>query len=299
MKFPNQGINQFGMLGQTLRDMATSKNQVAEMMKGIYSANQSIKQFGMLGQTLRDMAMSKNQISEMMKSIHSANQGISKFGMLGQTLRDMATSKNQVAEMMKGIDAVANCKFNTLKHDVVIHEDNTISCTNKTFNLIELESDLRNIVEEVIDPNNINRRLDNLDKKLDGMKKDPLYKQILIAILIWFIIAFCIEPLIKHQLARYSPQNRNSMVRKITKSISSLNIEKDLLKDYRIVNTYVLEIRAKNKIKSKCLGKLYLGQVVRVVKKNKKWTLIELKDEASEVTIRGWVFTRYLNKISK
>ena len=262
-------------------------------------SNQSVHQFGLLGQTLRSMTIPKDQFAEMAKSIRAANQSFCQLGSLGQTLRSMTIPTNQLAEMAKSISAISAYTSDIPKDDIIINDDNTLSCANKTFNLNNVESDLRNIVEEIIDPQNINRRFDNLDKKLDSLKKDPLYKQILIAILVWIIITFCLEPLIKNQLAQYPAQNKNSVVKRIQKKISSSNIEKDLLKDYRIVKANVLDVRAKNTRKSKIRGKLYLGQLVYVVKKNKNWTLIESKDSEDSVVLKGWVFNRYLKKITQ
>jgi hypothetical protein len=293
----SQNFHQFDAFGNTLRSMASSAKQLADMTKGMRAASQSLHQFDTLGNTLRSMPSSAKQLADMKKGMRAANQSFYQFDALGNTLRSMALPLNQYVEMAKSINSISNSRYNVLKEDIVINDDNTLSCADKTFDLSDFESDIRNIVEEVIDPKNINRKLESLEKKIDSIKKDPLYKQILIAILVWIITTFCLEPIIKNQFAQYSAQNKNSIVKRIQKNVSSLNIEKELLKDYRIVSTNVLDVRAKNKRKSELRGRLYFGQFVYVVRKNRNWTLIESKDSEGNVVLRGWVFGRYLEKV--
>ena len=80
-------------------------------------------------------------------------------------------------------------------------------------------------------------------------------------------------------------------------NIDSKDVRDDLLEIYGYVSTGQLIIRQTNKVKSKALHTVEFGQVVRIVHKDRNWTLVEY--ESDEVTIQGWVFTRYISKFKK
>lgn len=80
-------------------------------------------------------------------------------------------------------------------------------------------------------------------------------------------------------------------------NIESKEVKDDILKTFYYVSTNKLVIRQRNRIKSKAIYTLEFGQVVKVLHKNRNWTLIEyIKDES---IIQGWVFTRYLSKFKR
>jgi len=44
---------------------------------------------------------------------------------------------------------------------------------------------------------------------------------------------------------------------------------------------------------------LEFGQIVKVLHKSRKWTLIEYENDEDEVIIQGWVFSRYVKKFKR
>ncbi|WP_462165201.1 SH3 domain-containing protein [Pseudoalteromonas xiamenensis] len=65
----------------------------------------------------------------------------------------------------------------------------------------------------------------------------------------------------------------------------------------RYVSASALNVRDAATVKSRVIGQLHFGDVVTVIKKEKNWCLIELKDNDSGTKISGWVFTRYLKTL--
>lgn len=86
-------------------------------------------------------------------------------------------------------------------------------------------------------------------------------------------------------------------------NILNVNVDSDeeknqILNKYRYVNTNELIIRKNKSVNSKPLYTLEFGQVVKLLYKNKNWTLIEYTDDENNI-IQGWVFTRYISRFKK
>lgn len=71
------------------------------------------------------------------------------------------------------------------------------------------------------------------------------------------------------------------------------------LMNHRIVVATILNVREKPTRKSKCLGKLEVGNTILLLKRNKSWSLISYYDKEEGEHIEGWVFSRYLVKFEK
>jgi len=88
----------------------------------------------------------------------------------------------------------------------------------------------------------------------------------------------------------------NSINDEVIKRVNQENVRKEIFNNYRIVFTEYLNVRSGQSIKTKIIAKLHLGQLVRIIRKERNWSLIEYTDEDCEICIRGWVFTRYLKR---
>ena len=88
-----------------------------------------------------------------------------------------------------------------------------------------------------------------------------------------------------------------TVVKKIEKISNELPVDIKLtIRQYRFVSVNVLNVRMKPSQQSQLIGKLYLGDIVTIVRKKKNWTLVEFIDVENEISITGWVFTRYIKK---
>lgn len=80
-------------------------------------------------------------------------------------------------------------------------------------------------------------------------------------------------------------------------NVESKDVRDEFMKIYGYVSTDKLIMRQTNKVKSRALYTLEFGQVVRIIHKDRNWSLVEY--ESDEDIIQGWVFTRYISKFKK
>ncbi len=90
--------------------------------------------------------------------------------------------------------------------------------------------------------------------------------------------------------------NQTILINQIKKEVNKADVNKDFYNTYRFVSSNSLNVWSKDTIKSRLIGKLYFGQLVRIVRKKRNWSLIEYKSSDGEVVIEGWVFTRYVKR---
>jgi uncharacterized protein YgiM (DUF1202 family) len=90
---------------------------------------------------------------------------------------------------------------------------------------------------------------------------------------------------------------KRMVVKEVSKTITSTFNEKSDIKSFRIVSTTSLNVRKSSSNKSDIVGVLFLGDVVEVIEKGRKWSLISWQDSESDALVRGWVFSRYLKAI--
>ena len=72
------------------------------------------------------------------------------------------------------------------------------------------------------------------------------------------------------------------------------------MSSYRFITINSLNVRTKPSIrKSKVIGQLHLGNIVEIIDKRKNWIKILYLDKKNDISIKGWVFTRYTRKFEK
>lgn len=72
----------------------------------------------------------------------------------------------------------------------------------------------------------------------------------------------------------------------------------DMLADQRYISAKVVAVRKNPRAKSPEIARLRFGSVVRVIKKEKAFTLVVWADKESGAEIQGWVNSRYLGKFN-
>ncbi|NDL68716.1 SH3 domain-containing protein [Anaerotalea alkaliphila] len=80
-------------------------------------------------------------------------------------------------------------------------------------------------------------------------------------------------------------------------NVESKDVRDEFMKIYGYVSTEKLVMRQTNKVKSNAIHTLEFGQIVRIIHKDRNWTLVEYESEGEP--IQGWVFTRYISKFKK
>ena len=161
----------------------------------------------------------------------------------------------------------------------------------------EIQEFVENTISEISEQN-INVSLEITINKLINncsSQKSPILKTILFNLISAILFMF-LSPHLQNFTNNHFI-NPKPIVKIIKKESNSLEISKDQLKDIKFVTTTILNVRSSNSIKSKVVGKLYIGQIVSVLHQKRSWTLIEFKQD--NIIIKGWVFSRYLFRLKK
>lgn len=69
-----------------------------------------------------------------------------------------------------------------------------------------------------------------------------------------------------------------------------------VLEDYRFVSAQHLTLTSSPKARAPVVGRLRFGQAVRVLEKDRDFTLVAWRSEDGKVVLQGWVFSRYLKR---
>lgn len=188
---------------------------------------------------------------------------------------------------------------------IKINNDGTINCLDEKN--IDVETTLNEIGETI----SKNTKL-SFKQSINNLPKRHKYAWIFFVFLFNLLI---LQPLyssssdiIKEKVGiiikNLSNSNQKVVAKKVkkpvyaelNKQITDKNIRDAIINNYSFVTINDLNVRSSNSIKSSSIYKLSLGQVVRILHKNKNWTRIEYENEDESIIIRGWVNTRYISK---
>ncbi|WP_431049667.1 SH3 domain-containing protein [Roseateles sp. L2-2] len=97
---------------------------------------------------------------------------------------------------------------------------------------------------------------------------------------------------LKQALEATKPENKKGVQVVARQAVSDVR----LLKELRFVGAKRLQVMASARARGAVVGQLRFGQVVRVVEKERDFTLIVWKSEDGKAELQGWVFSRYLER---
>lgn len=169
--------------------------------------------------------------------------------------------------------------------------------TDSNNSLSETKENETNLISKIIELDNTTLKLkDKLIMFLQYLKEHyPELLNIYAAILT--IVTFHIpksEIIINYNIYI---NNSTQVIREVEKIIYREDLLPVMLHQiYRIVSTDNLQVRISNSSKSLVVGKLNIGDIVRVIKRHKKWSKIEYYDD-NDYTITGYVYNKYLHEI--
>jgi hypothetical protein len=124
---------------------------------------------------------------------------------------------------------------------------------------------------------------------------------VLYKLLEWTINA-CVTTLVTTVVTPYanalfaeSPQAANKAMQQTVQAAVGSS---QLLEDYRYVSSKILIVRHNARAQSPQLGSLQRGMAVKLLKKEKDFSLVLWQDSESGSEIKGWVFSRHLRKFN-
>lgn len=283
---------------RNLCDSSNLKHTILEMQKAYETAH---------------LVLESPAVTKIISDVQSIAQGYRKF------LDSPAYPK--IDDIIKSItgsmDASAHVRMVDISHinfanvikeyddiqemPIVIHGDGTISSRSVTLTVDDIRGVIDDVVQKHVDLKtaSIEGLVNSLILRMSELK-EPLLKRIFIGVIIGLISAL-IFSFVKPQIdeaTRYLSINRRAMVKEIKKETrTQLTIDAISLKDFRFVSAKRLNLRVNKSKRATIVTSLYLGSIVRVIEKRKNWTLVEHVNTETQLSVRGWVFTRYLEKI--
>lgn len=237
----------------------------------------------------------------LMKSMELLSRNSSNYSNLMKVYSENIT-ESQRKVMANLTQALSENK--TIRLDEIINsiEENELNEFNELIGDSEsFEEDINSVI--------INEEL-NWQQKIIELIKAFTKKNPIIAILIFFtflapikanmenILQGAYENAIENIGVRgISKENQKELKKQVINNITIINSDykESILNSYKIVLKENLEIRQNNAMKSEVIHRLSYGEIVEVVWKNKKWTLIQYQDDNK--IIEGWVLTRYIERL--
>lgn len=129
--------------------------------------------------------------------------------------------------------------------------------------------------------------------------KKPI-AQVLLLIILPFIITLTANlstPYFGNTVYELASKTKREKIKAI-RIEAQRDFDLDWLKDYRFISVTTLNVRRNSSIKSKIVDEIHFGQVVKLMKRGRKWSLIEYIDEDTDLKVEGRVFNRYLSKFN-
>ncbi|MCL6585101.1 MAG: SH3 domain-containing protein [Anoxybacillus sp.] len=151
--------------------------------------------------------------------------------------------------------------------------------------------------------NSIVERLEKLEKtqKLGRAQKIKQFVWATVISILINILSGYFEPFFETSQKIFYQEvmkHKNILLKQVRKEYKDKKYTFEELKPFRMVSASQLPVRQTNKRNTKAVDMLHFGQVVRVIEKRRNWSLVAYQKEDGEV-IKGWVLTRYLEKLAK
>lgn len=133
------------------------------------------------------------------------------------------------------------------------------------------------------------------------MQQNPTV-QLMLFLFIRKMLDWIIAGAIGAVMGYYAPQVLDKSPQAAFKAVKEIAHEAigapELLVEYRYISAKELIVRQNPRTLSPEMGRLSFGKVVKLVNKDKDFTLVLWTDRESGVEIQGWVFSRYLGKFN-
>ncbi len=208
---------------------------------------------------------------------------------------DLNTAHSNIFKKLQNFTSNVNDEI-----EIEIDNSGTIKISTTQVMASELEALSRDIIEKSSKSFSL-----SLEKAVNKLiyevqkQQDPLVQKILM----WFIfplmvgiVLSLINPISAQYVNSKSAPNKKALAKELKNSVNSSTERLELITPLRYVSADKLNVRINASRKSEKIGVLYFPSVVIIIEKRKNWSLIEWREPDTEVSIRGWVFSRYLAK---
>lgn len=193
-------------------------------------------------------------------------------------------------------DAVA--KYDALAGHVGIDQENSLVVDGRTIRHEEIQSLVNEITNKALDTSvvRIEQALAVIVSELKALQSSPLQRAmtlLFLPILIALIMAV-VNPIADYYIKESLGARKTEAT--VKKEILSAVEDRAALEPFRLIIGKSLNVRVNPSAQSPIIGKLHVGQVVRLIEKRKDWSRVVWADDELGTVIQGWVFSRYLGK---
>jgi hypothetical protein len=175
-----------------------------------------------------------------------------------------------------------------------IDEDGALITQDATFSQSEVQAKIDSIIETRGEDTTI-----SFEQKIARIVRKLVDQHPAIAVIVLHVIIPIIINLFMSTYAIKAPAiDYHRLARELKTQIGKIDVNNDFYIDYRFVSTRELVLRSKHTVKSEAEFKLHYGALVKVIMKKRNWTFIEYHDCENSISVRGWVFSRYLERFN-
>ncbi|KQP15568.1 hypothetical protein ASF45_28650 [Pseudorhodoferax sp. Leaf265] len=132
--------------------------------------------------------------------------------------------------------------------------------------------------------------------------KEPQSQRLLFAILVPVLMAIVfsfVNPVADFYVKKWLEGTpKQEAVKQVKEAAREAVGDVRLLSNYRFVNVQRLDLRSGPKAKAPVIGQLRFSQTVRILEKDRDFTLVAWRSEDGKVELQGWVFSRYLRRFT-
>ncbi len=209
---------------------------------------------------------------------------------------------------------LADAALNLSEHSTFQNEDietsfrtgRSVSENAETVSISDVQAIVDRVINEATDQSTarLTPLIVAIANEVSAMRNSRL-KEIFLAVIVPILITavFAIlNPIADFYVKRALETPNSTSPREIKKSIrkrAPLHVDsRDELEPYRFVSHRALKVHTHASSQSPTIGYLNLGQVVILLEKRKAWSLVAWRSNEDSPSFRGWVFTRYVNKIT-
>lgn len=225
---------------------------------------------------------------------------------LADPLRELrqAATGFQFNEQIKAIcNAVAiqdwSAVYDNTGNDFNVNDDGTVSVRSQTITQLQLQEVADRLTDKLL--GSAKEGLESILRNfLAEMRKekDPV-KNLVLKYLVFPVIVglvmVVIGPISDFYMKKFLASDQRQFKKLVSKHVIASLENKAGIERYRFVSIRLLQVRSNPSRRAHIMGTLYLGQVVEVLKKSRNWALVKWYDNENDLSLQGWVFSRYLH----
>src|SRR5690554_950662 len=199
-------------------------------------------------------------------------------------------------QIEKYLNPLSEYLSSPLMAQIAVNDSGMITILNEIVDLETIDECVSGIDIEYSSTDEFLEHLFKLLEKLNGAARTVLIYLILPYMLA--IIANLTTPIYEEWWKEYAELDQRSAKKEIIRAANGMFSPQEL-SEFRFVYATMLNVRESGNANSEIIGELYLGKTVRLISKSKSWSFIEYEDSDTGTINQGWVFSRYLRKLSE